>query len=263
VEPENRLVARTLEAAWEQKLRAHRELVEQHERFLRRQPRLPGDEEREQIRRLAADLPALWESASTTDADRKEVFRQVIEEVAVTVEGRTEWAAVRVRWAGGRQTAIRLRRPVARLEQLGDAAVLPKRVGQLKAAGYTAPQMAELLDREGYRTTDGRPFTPEGVRRLHSRYGLSRARHDAACEPGSLGPGEWLIPDLARHLGIPSATIYSWARRGVVSSRRVGGEKGDRVVITGLHDLRGFAAERRITGTGGRRDGRTEDDAQL
>lgn len=142
--------------------------------------------------------------------------------MAVTVEGRTEWAEVRVCWAGGRQAAIRLRRPVARLEQLGNAAKPPKRVGRLKAEGYKAPQMTELLEREGCRTTDGRPFTSEGVRRLLSRYGLSRARRDAACEPESLGPGEWLIPDLARHLGIPSATIYSWERRAVVSSRKVG-----------------------------------------
>src|SRR5262249_47324440 len=81
VEPENRLVARTLEAAWEQKLAALRELSDRHERFLRSQPRIPDADEVERIRRLAADLPALWAAPSTTDADRKEILRQVIEEV--------------------------------------------------------------------------------------------------------------------------------------------------------------------------------------
>ena len=100
MEPENRLVARTLEAAWERKLAALRELSDEHERYLRRQPRALSGEERAEIRRLAADLPALWSAPSTTDADRKEVLRQVVEEVVVTVEGRTEWCEARVRWAG-------------------------------------------------------------------------------------------------------------------------------------------------------------------
>jgi hypothetical protein len=235
--------------------------VEQHERFLRQQPRLLGEDEREQIGRLAADLPALWESASTTDADRKEVLRQIVAEVAVAVEGRTEWVEVRARWAGGRQTAARLRRPVARLEQLGDAVKLRERVRRLKVEGRTASQMADSLEREGYRTTCGRPFTAEGVRRLLSRYGLSRPRRDAACELGSLGPGEWLIPDLARQLGIPPATVYSWARRGVVSSRRVGDEKCARVVVTGLHDLERLT-DKPVTVIERRRDGDTANDAQ-
>src|SRR5262245_49036778 len=75
VEPENRLVARTLEAAWEQKLATLRELSDRHERFLRSQPRVPNGDELEQVRRLATDLPALWSASSTTDADRKEILR--------------------------------------------------------------------------------------------------------------------------------------------------------------------------------------------
>ena len=183
VEPENRLVARTLEEAWEQRLRAHRDLVEQHERFLRQEPRLLGADEQERVRRLATDLPALWAASSTTDADRKEVLRQVIEEVIVTVEGDTEWVEATVRWAGGRRTSARLRRPVARLEQLGGASTLRRRVGELKASGTSSRRIAADLEREGLRATDGRPFTAEGVRRLMSRYGLSRARG----EPEALG----------------------------------------------------------------------------
>jgi DNA invertase Pin-like site-specific DNA recombinase len=244
VEPENRLVARTLEAAWEQKLRAHRELVERHERFLREQPRVLSPDEQEQVRRLAADLPALWVAPGTTDADRKEVLRQVIEGVDVLVEGETEWVEARVRWAGGHQSTTRLRRPVGRLEQLGAAAALRRRVLELKAELKKAPRIAERLNREGLRALNGRPFTAAGVRKLLSRYGLSRTRHDATCGPDALGPGEWLIPDLACHLGISSSTIYSRVRRGEVSTRRAGGEGGHRLVVTDIRDLRDLMSRR-------------------
>src|SRR5262249_29119507 len=154
---------------WEQKLVALRELSDRHERFLRSQPRVPDGDEREQIRRLATDLPALWAAASTTDADRKEVLRQVIEEVIVTVEGQTEWCEARIRWAGGSETRTRYRRPVSRLEQLGSAGGLRRRVAELRAEGLTAPALAARLNAEGLRASDGRPFTGPGVRRLLSR----------------------------------------------------------------------------------------------
>jgi hypothetical protein len=73
VEPENRLVCRTLEAEWEQKLRAHRELQEEYERFLEGEPKLLSNAEQDAIRSLAADLPALWKTPTTTNEDRKSI----------------------------------------------------------------------------------------------------------------------------------------------------------------------------------------------
>jgi hypothetical protein len=78
VEPENRLVARTLERAWEEKLTAQQQLQESYHRFLQPPPRGLSDEERNAIRRLAADIPALWHAPTTTAADRQEVVRQVV-----------------------------------------------------------------------------------------------------------------------------------------------------------------------------------------
>jgi len=81
VEPENRLVARTLEAAWEEKLREQRKLEEEHERSCRELPRVLTEEERQAIRALAADLPALWSARTTTVEDRKAILRQVVDRV--------------------------------------------------------------------------------------------------------------------------------------------------------------------------------------
>jgi hypothetical protein len=258
VEPENRMVARTLEAAWEQKLAALRELSDRHERFLRSQPRVPNGDELEQIRRLATDLPALWAAPSTTDADRKEILRQVIEEVIVTVEGQTEWCEARIRWAGGIETRSRFRRPVSRLEQLGSAGGLRRRVGELRGEGLTAPSIAARLNAEGLRASDGRPFTEPGVRRLLSRYGLSRSGQAAV---GRLGAGEWLVPDLVRLTGVPPGTIYGWVRRGLVPTRRIGEGRGRRLVVTGLGDHPDLGAIRRFVKLRERTDGPPTHDA--
>ncbi|KAA5607836.1 recombinase family protein, partial [Rhodovastum atsumiense] len=90
VEPENRLVARTLERHWEEALTAETRLREEHTRFLSREPaRLsPGD--RDAIRRLSEEVPALWHAETTTAAERKEIARLLLERIEVTLHGDTE-----------------------------------------------------------------------------------------------------------------------------------------------------------------------------
>ena len=94
VEPENRLVARQLAKDWEKKLAEEKSLKEEYQRVLVEKPRLLSASERESIRRLAADIPALWSAASTTNSERKEIVRQVIEGVVVEVEGDSERVGV-------------------------------------------------------------------------------------------------------------------------------------------------------------------------
>jgi hypothetical protein len=69
VEPENRLVARTLERAGEERLQAQQRLEEDDHRFLQQQPRVLTTEARAAIRQRAADIPALWSAATTTADD--------------------------------------------------------------------------------------------------------------------------------------------------------------------------------------------------
>src|SRR4029077_8330442 len=117
-EPENRLVVRQLEKDWEAALAERQRLAEEYDRFTAARPRTLTAAEREQIRALAADLPAVWDAATTTDADRKQLIRHLVEQVRITVAGTSEKADVEVVWAGGPRTSAQITRPVACLTQL-------------------------------------------------------------------------------------------------------------------------------------------------
>jgi hypothetical protein len=91
VEPENRLVVRELERRWEEALKEQRRLEEEYARFGRDQPRGLSECEREHVRALSRDLPALWHAPATTAADRQRIVRLLIDEVVVTVRGESEW----------------------------------------------------------------------------------------------------------------------------------------------------------------------------
>jgi hypothetical protein len=150
VEPEHRLVARTLERAWEEKLQTQQTLEEEYHRFLQQQPRVLTSEERAAIRQLAADIPALWNAATTTDADRKEIIRQVVEQVEVEAQGTSEQVRVRITWAGGGQTEGVLVRPIARYTDRSDDARLCARVQELTHASWSLDAIARQLATDGF-----------------------------------------------------------------------------------------------------------------
>ena len=135
VEPENRLVARQLAQRLGKEALEEQSLREEYQRFLVGKPRLLSASERGAIRRLSSDIPALWSAASTTNAERKEIVRQVIEGVVVEVEGDSERVGVRIEWAGGRRTTDVVIRPVSSFEQLSYYPELCERVRELASGG--------------------------------------------------------------------------------------------------------------------------------
>jgi DNA-binding MarR family transcriptional regulator len=212
-EPENRLVVRQLEKDWNDALAGRQRLGEDYDRHLASRPRALTAAEREQIRALAADLPAVWHAATTTDADRKQLLRHLIENVTVTVAGVSEQVDVEVTWAGGHRTAGRVTRPVATLAQLSYFPRLRQRAEELSAAGHTAAQIAGSLNAEGLRPPKrAAAFTRNSVRDLLSTLGLQHTR--APASRPELGEHEWLLRDLAGHLGMSKVTLDSWVRRG-------------------------------------------------
>src|SRR5207245_2960275 len=98
VEPENRLVARGLETEWEKRLRDLAAAKAGLERRERQRPRLLSEEEKKKIRSLSSDLHKVWTAPTTTDRDRKELLRTLLEEVIITVNRSERCAHMTLRW---------------------------------------------------------------------------------------------------------------------------------------------------------------------
>lgn len=230
VEPENRLVCRTLEQEWEQKLRAYRELEEAYKRFQQNEPKVLTLAEQDAIRQLATDVPAMWHAVTTTDAQRKGILRQILDKVVIQIEGQSEWIEARLHWAGGHQTYTRFRRPVAKLTQLSQWPELQQEILSLKAEGRTAQEIAEQFNREGRTSAHLKPFTANTIRAVLSRGGLTTVRRGTSAQPIALGEGECFASDLARELGVRPQIVYAWLKSGRLTGRQVGGTQGRWIV---------------------------------
>jgi DNA invertase Pin-like site-specific DNA recombinase len=222
VEPENRLVARSLERQWEEALVAEEELKLEYERLLSQQVALLSKEERETIRQLSVDIPEIWNAASTTPSERQAIVRQLIDRIIVTVQGETEKVAVEYQWAGGHKTQAVLIRPVARLEQLSYYQDLLKRVAELNSQKINALAIAKILNEEGWRPAKRREtFNSSMVHVLLSRQGLKGSQRKLPSEVISKKANEWTIRELSHKLQMPQPTLYSWIKKGKLTSRRV------------------------------------------
>jgi DNA invertase Pin-like site-specific DNA recombinase len=151
VEPENRLVARTLEKDWETALAAQARLMVDHDRFQVAQQQAPSLTELAMIRNLTEDLPVLWQAATTTQRERQEIVRLLLDRVIIRMHGDTELVDLECRWHGGNRTAHRIVRPVARVTALSTYPALIERMTELHTAGHNAAQIAAVLNQEGWR----------------------------------------------------------------------------------------------------------------
>lgn len=218
IEPENRLVGRTLERQWEQTLAEQARLAAAYERFQRDQPRTLTPAEVGAIRQLAHDLPGIW-SAATQD-ERQTLIRLLLERVLVEVVDGTEQVRVSCHWQGGHQTSHQLVRPVARLDQLSTYHELIARAAELHRAGQGYAAIAQILNQEGWRPAKRRDtFNAMMVGRLLGKVRITiRKRPPVVIERQ---PNKWTIAELARHIAMPESTLYSWVQQGRLRSRAV------------------------------------------
>jgi DNA invertase Pin-like site-specific DNA recombinase len=138
VDPENRLVANTLEQQWEQALRQEKQLQEEYDRHVRQTPPQVTPAEVAALQALATDIPTLWAASGTTAADRKELVRCLVERVVVSVCDNSEYVDVALHWAGGFVSQHQIVRRVGSYEQLRDFDRLLERVRQSWQQGSSA-----------------------------------------------------------------------------------------------------------------------------
>jgi excisionase family DNA binding protein len=221
VEPENRLVARTLEQRWESALAAEAGLREEHARFLAREPARLTAADREAIRGLAEDIPTLWRATTTTAAERKEIVRLLLERVEVTVAGTSENAEVVCRWAGGRHSRHALVRSVRYTTQLSRHAELLERIRTAHARGLRPPAIARALRADGWRSAHGKSFTEGSVRALLTRMGVLSTSPKRPSAVAVRHQDELAVAEVAARLNLPEGTIYNWLYKGRLPARRV------------------------------------------
>ena len=174
VEPDHRLVARTLESHWEAALRAVESAERDYETWRRDHPAHITPQERQEILAIGEDLPRVWHAETTTNADRKHLLRLVVKEVIIDQKRVRGKVWFQINWQTGASSEHDLIRHAVSYREHSDGERVQVRIGQLHAQQQTDRQIAAVLNAEGYRTTYGQPFKLHSIWYLRRQLGLGK-----------------------------------------------------------------------------------------
>lgn len=218
VDADNRLVARSLETEWNTALAAAADAENELARQQRARPDALTDTQRQTIEALGENINAVFNAETTSDKDRKQLLRTLIQDVAITVErdhteGRAELA---LRWKGGAITdlTVTLRRKPPKIRTDEDTIALLRRL----AVHYPDAQIAGILNRQHRTTATGLSFTAARVQIMRHHWHIPR--HQPGDNPDAQD-GELLnVAAAARELGIAESTLLRWLDDGFVGGEQ-------------------------------------------
>lgn len=216
VEPENRLVARGLETAWENRLREVAAAETELRRREQQRPHPVGPEQLKRIQMLGSDIRQVWTAPTITDRDRKELLRTLLEEVVLNLKRAEGRAHVTLRWRGGAFTALDV--PVPRFKPMGprtdeDTISLLRRLATL----YPDEVIAGILNRQGRKTATGERFTANQVGSLRRYRNIPRFQPPAEPPTGELVS----IRKAAQILGMNTSSVHRWLADGFIAGEQV------------------------------------------
>ncbi|MCP5525143.1 MAG: recombinase family protein [Verrucomicrobiales bacterium] len=216
VEPENRLVARTLETQWEKKLNDQRAAEAELARKEQEQKLQLTPDQRRQIRALGSDLKRVWEAPSTTDRDRKELLRTLLEEVRIDVLPEEAKAHLLLRWKTGAISELDVVWRVPRPAPIRTDEATIELLRRL-ARHHPDRVIAGVLNRQSRTTARGQPFTANRVSSLRTHWKIP------CYEPPSQPPeGELLtVAAAASQLGLAPSTLLRWLNDGFIGGEQV------------------------------------------
>ena len=220
VEPENRLVARTLERTWEGALVLQRQAESDLTTQRARRPSRLRDDELAWLQRAGADVRAVFHAPSTTWRERKQLLRAIIAEVVVACRAEDHQADVTIVWEGGASTSF-----VHELNKRGghyratdeDTVELLRRL----AERYDDKTIAAIFSKQGRRTGTGLAFTKARVQSLR----ISR-KIPAYVVPVDVPPEDddavvVSITKAEQILGVNRTTIYRWLHDGFINGEQL------------------------------------------
>ena len=168
VDPDNRLVADTLEADWNDALRAVQAAQDEYEHQTAAAKTALTEQHKQRIRQLASDFPKLWNDPATPARERKRIARLLIEDVTLTKNNQVH---LDVRFRGGQTTTLTIPKALNSWQARQTPGDTLAEIDRL-LDDHTDGETVERLNQLGHRSGMKRPFTPAMIVKLRTTHDL-------------------------------------------------------------------------------------------
>lgn len=216
VDPDNRLVAATLEASWEEKLLAVQSVIEGYDRFEQTQPasaKLSPQLQR-QLLEISANLPQLW--SQFDNSQKKQLLRTLIERV-ILLRQTPDTVEAKIVWVSGHYSIVFAKPPIHRQIDVTNYDQLVNRVDTLFQQGKDDTEIAAMLTGEGFRSARTLNVTPITVAKIRHKH---RWLHRLSTSRGALQIDGYLtVRGLAKLLCVDRDWVYRRINRGDIDGK--------------------------------------------
>ena len=209
VEPENRLVARSLEARWNEKLIALKQLEEDYKQYNSNRSWQLSEDDKAEILTLSKELPMIWDSPTTTAKDRKRILRTLIEDVTVFAEARKSDIRLGLQWRNQCCEELHVTKPLP----LTARKHTPETVTLVRELALTMndSQIASYFNKSNIKTPEGRTFTTRSIQWIRYKHNIPIF----AIEKKGL-----TVKETAAKLGVGTSTVLYWIEHGMVTATK-------------------------------------------
>ncbi len=252
VDPENRLVAATLEREWNDKLKQLEQARQEYELQRQNQQKVLKPEEMESVMRLASDFHPLWEHEGVSHRDRKRMVRLLIQDVALKKEkivddddhdgakadGYGYFTSAKIRFRGGMIKSLNIPGPKKIWKKQRTSEEIVNKIDQL-LDDQTHSEIADTLNKNGNLSPSGKRFTPGIIDNIRRHYHL-KSRYQRLREKGLL-----TLKELSDKIKIPMKVIRELEKRKMINSYKCTDKRKRLYQLPGndfiriLHSLKG------------------------
>jgi DNA invertase Pin-like site-specific DNA recombinase len=211
VDPDNRLIAATLEKRWNEATQRLQDLEAELAAFERQVMRAVTAEQKRQILQLGGDFPRLWAASTTAPRDRKRIVRLLVRDITVTKGPEPRVVRLHIRWQGGATETLLVQLPQKRADATRYPSPFVERIREL-AVNHHDDEIATLLRSEGYKSTiPGKPITRGTIAWLRYKHRIQAPRPSQ---------GTLSVRQVCEKYGVSHWVVHYWIGRGIVPANQ-------------------------------------------
>ena len=208
VDPDNRLVADTLEAEWNEKLRQLQDANDYYQMHRRQESAALKKTQEMEVAKLARDFPRVWKNPKTPVREKKRMIRLLIEDVTMI---RDQDITLHVRFKGGATKTLKLPLPLKGWQYNQTDPKIVRIVDDL-LGDHTYSEIASVLNERGFKSGQGHRIDARTVLGITHKYKL-KTRHARLRAKGKL-----TVQEVAKLLGVTVATVRVYGKKGLIKT---------------------------------------------
>lgn len=212
VDPDNRLVAGTLEKRWNEALIKLKDVKRQFEEHKQKKRISVTEEQKAQVLKLAHNFPQLWKADSTSTKDRKRILRLIIKDITVEKIAELKQIVLHIRWQGGALEDITIEIPANYCEQIRYKNDIIERVKEL-SQNHTDAEIVEIFNKEKIKSAKKKCFTLSMIKWIRYKHGI--------LGPVLKKPYELTVKQVMAKFKVSRYVVYYWVERKIIDARKI------------------------------------------